>query len=239
MGYRDEDEALRARVAHLETELEATQAELARLRGGESASFGAPNAWLGGPTRLGFEREIPFELDEEGFEELVSILRAELGELGRLDRVGGTLTWATSYSRNQGGRRVEVSMERRRGKTRVVVREHLGQLAGGLFGGIVGGLGGGGLGALIPLTIAGGIAAPWVPLLAVGWVGVTWSGVRLGYGALARRRAGDHARIARRIDEVLAARAPSPKARVAVDDEAEEHHLDEPARTSDARKKEA
>lgn len=217
MGYRDEDEALRARVAHLEAELGEAHAELERLRGASPDAFGEPSTLLGGPTELGFEREIDRELDEETLEEIVGILRHELGDVGRLDRLGGTLTWVTSRDPNQGGRRVEVTIERRRGRTRVVVRERLGQLAGGLFGSIVGGVGGGGLGGVIPAAIFGGVAPVLIPVLALGWVGGTWAAVRLGYGALTRRRAREHARIARRLDTVIGARS---SARVRVEAQA-------------------
>ncbi|MCA9613131.1 MAG: hypothetical protein H6723_10865 [Sandaracinus sp.] len=217
MGYRDEEGALRARVAHLEGELDEAHAEIERLRGASPDAFGEPNALLGGPTELGFEREVDRELDDETLEELVGILRHELGDVGRLDRLGGTLTWVTSRDPNQGGRRVEVTIERRRGRTRVAVRERLGQVAGGLFGGIVGGVGGGGLGGVIPAAIFGGVAPVLIPVLALGWVGGTWAAVRLGYRALTRRRAREHARIARRFDTVIGTRA-NVRARVEEDE---------------------
>lgn len=239
VGYRDDDEALRARVAHLEGELAEANAEIARLKGAKSdEALGRSSAWLGGPTQLGFERELDHELSEEDLEELVSILRVELGELGRTDRVGGTLTWATSHHPNQGGRRVEVTIERRRGRTRLVVRERLGQVAGGLFGGIVGGLGGGGLGGVVPLAIVGGVAAPIIPLLAVGWIGLTWGGVRVAYGALTRRRAEEHARIARRVDTLFAESRPAVRARVEASADDEREELDAAAPTR-ARRREA
>ncbi len=240
MGYRDDEEALRARVAHLKGELAEANAEIARLRGAPSVeAFGRSNAWLGGPTQLGFERELDHELSEEDLEELVSILRVELGELGRTDRVGGTLTWATNHHPNQGGRRVEVTIERRRGRTRLVVRERLGQVAGGLFGGIVGGLGGGGLGGVVPLAIVGGVAAPIIPLLAVGWIGLTWGGVRVAYGALTRRRAEEHARLARRVDALFAESRPGVRARVDASAEEEEREELDAAGATRARRKEA
>jgi hypothetical protein len=227
VGYRDDDEALRARVAHLEGELAEANAELARLKGAKSdEAFGRSNAWLGGATRLGFERELDHELSEEDLEELVSILRLEFGELGRTDRIGGTLTWGTGQHRNQGGRLVEVTVERRRGRTRLVVRESLGLIAGGLFGGIVGGLGGGGLGAVVPLAIVGGVAPPIIPLLAIGWLGLTWGGVRVLYGSLARRRAEGHTRLARRIDSLFAESRPAVRARVEASAEDEREELD-------------
>lgn len=96
VGYRDDNEALRQRLTQLEKELTEAKAQLTPHKPLGSSS----NPFLGGPMRLVFEGETQGELDERVMERLVSHLRRELGESGRIDRVGRSLAWSTTH-RNQ------------------------------------------------------------------------------------------------------------------------------------------
>lgn len=187
MTYRDQNDALRARVGSLERELADARGELADARGAETPEGAPSNVFLGGPTQLEFERAFPGELDEECIGELISIVRSELGQIGRLDRLGGSTAWSSVLG-GGGNTLVEVLIETRRGKTHLKVREGLGNLAGGLFGGVVGGAGGGGLGMIVPLAMLVGVPGAAVPFLAVGWIGAVYGGVRIAFGRLSRRR---------------------------------------------------
>jgi len=204
MGYRDELEALRARNAELEDELVAARREL-RERG--RASDDARNVIVGGPTRLHRELELDGELDDEGLELLVGELRQDLGEIGRTEQLGQTLTWTTALG--QSGRIVEVTCQRRRGKTRILIRENLRQLVGGLFGGGLGGGGGGGMGFVVPLGLRFPAA---IPFLVVGWFVFVYAVVRSIYGRLANKRAASLDRLVIRLERVLRSELPAQQA---------------------------
>jgi len=204
--YRDDAEALRERVSQLEAEL----AELRRPRG----PGGGGNVFLGAPTRLVFEDEVDVELDERSLERLVSILRRELGTLGRIERVGDTLAWVSSVQ--QGQRYVELICEVRDGRTMLRLQESLGQVAGGLFGGVVGGAGGGGLGFVIPLSLVFGAPA-LTPLFALGWVGAVYAATRAGYKRLAKTRGERLGALMNRL--VAEARRATPRVRVGTEED--------------------
>jgi Tfp pilus assembly protein FimV len=101
VGYRDEREALEAKVQELEDDLGEARRTIARLQGeGAAAQPGsdAPSAFLGAPPRLHLERELPFEVSDEGYEAIADILRARLstpaaGNMGNVGQVGRTLTF--------------------------------------------------------------------------------------------------------------------------------------------------
>jgi hypothetical protein len=180
VGYRDELEALRAKNAELEEELAATRREIERDR--RTLRQDEPHWFLGGPSRLTREIELDGELDEEGLELLVDELRREIGEVGRTEQLGQTLTWASNA---QSGRLVEVSCVRRKGRTRITIRENLKQLAGGLFGGGLGGAGGGGMGFVVPLAMR---TPALVPFFIIGWFVLVYAVVRTVYARLAMKR---------------------------------------------------
>jgi hypothetical protein len=169
VAYREEAEALRARVEQLESDLEAARATIRRLEGAaptpaEPAGIGARIA--GGPMSLELERTFDGELPESVNEDILEILRTRFGVLGNVATVGRTFSWSTYGS---SPRWVEVSVARRRGKTEVRMVERLFALTGGLFGGVGGGLGGGGIGLIVPLLIVLRLGA-WIAPLAILWV---------------------------------------------------------------------
>ena len=182
MGYRDDNEALRQRLTQVEKELAEAKAQLTPHR-----ALGPPsNPFLGGPLRLVFQEETQGELDDRGMERLVSHVRRELGESGRVDHLGRSLAWSTSH-RSQ-TRSVEMICEIEDGRTIIRLQESFASLAGGLFGGVVGGVGGGGLGLVLPLMLIFG-SPLMVPLAALGWIVGVYALVRRGYRRLTVRRA--------------------------------------------------
>jgi hypothetical protein len=97
MGYRDDEEALRRRVADLEGELSEAHATIARLQGESATHAGAsdkPNWFLGAPMRLELERELPFEVTDEGYEAIAELARKRFPtSMGGVSQVGRTLTY--------------------------------------------------------------------------------------------------------------------------------------------------
>ena len=96
MGYRDEDESLRARVAVLEEELATAKETIARLTGKRAppvVSVENDSFLLGGPARVVLERQVEGWPGEQGYAAIVALLRARISPLGHADQIGGTLTY--------------------------------------------------------------------------------------------------------------------------------------------------
>jgi len=95
VAYRDDEDGLRLRVADLEQELAEARATIARLRG--EGADAVPNDWgrhdwfTGGPTGLHLERELPFDVSEEGLEAIADVANQRLPG-GSVSLVGRTLT---------------------------------------------------------------------------------------------------------------------------------------------------
>ena len=232
--YRDDREALRARVEQLEGELDEARAEIARLRGEEPVE--RASGWLGAPTRIEHERVIEGELPEAAREEVVELLRAELGQLGRTETLGRTLAWRSEPDPQRGGRRIDVLVTTRGGRTRIHVREHLGALAGGLFGGVVGGAGGG---VGVSLLVTGALLG--LPFMAAGglaFAGLTYGVVRTAFSSVVRYRERELARLTSNLDELVRDAVRTPvRARVEVGEAEEEDDEESAADTREERAK--
>lgn len=219
-AYRDDREALRARVEHLEGELSEARSELDRLRGGgasaEAALARGGNPFLGAPTTLRLRRRVDGELPAEAMDELVDVLRERFGAVGTIEQGGRGLAWKLQPPDTN--RVVQVTVVPADGRTVIRVTERLGNLAGGLFGGIVGGVGGGGLGLVLPLTAL--IAPLAAPVAGAVWLLTTYGAVRAGYRASVRRRATELGAVIDELSEITARRtgtATPPRARVAAE----------------------
>lgn len=233
VGYRDEQEALRAKVDHLERELDEARREIDRLRGEPSTDSGSgktagPGAfWLGAPTRLRFRRSLDGELRADDHEAIVEGLQELFDAEGSVSVFGSTFRW--SLRPPAINRVVDVRIKSKDGRTTIQITERLGNLAGGLFGGIVGGVGGGGVAgvAMAAAALAGAWAAP---LAGVLWIVGTYGAVRTGYHALVKRRAAQLVRAAEQLEAAVRSGAlggavdGAPRARV------EATQGDEPAR---------
>lgn len=222
MGYRDDVEALRARVEQLERENAALRRDNEALRRPpvprESA---AGRVLLGGPLVAMADRTVDGELPVSAHEAVLELLRETGGTLGEAQIVGGTLAWRAGPPHW-----LEVLVSAREGRTRVRVGERLGGLAGALFGGIVGGAGGGGIGVILPLAmlVDPGIALAAAPL----WVASTYA---LARGIFARRSRAREVEIATLTGALAGliereiARAEGP--RVRIEETREEPHGEE------------
>lgn len=197
MGFRDDREAMRARVEALEDELEALRRENATLRRRDGLPGGPATLFFGAPVRLRVERVVDGELHESAHEMLVEEARSRFGALGRVTRVGRSFAWSLGPPAST--RILEISAAPRRGRTTIRVQEQLANVAGGLFGGIVGGLGGGGLGVVLPLSFALRLPFGLLPLVALAWVTTVYAVVRASFRGLATRR---HAELVACADEL-------------------------------------
>jgi serine/threonine protein kinase len=112
------------------------------------------NRWIGGPTTLYVERVIDGEVPDAEFPTMVEEIRRELRNPGQVSQLGRSFSWLATRGAST-RRDLEVAVTVRGGRTRITIREHLGNLIGGMYGGIGGGMGGGGLGPI--MGILGGV----------------------------------------------------------------------------------
>jgi len=217
VAYRDDNEALRARVESLERELDQARDEIARMRVGDRREVsleGPGRAWLGAPTVLRYERRFDGELSAHDHETVAELLEERFGAEGRGSVLGSTFRWSLHPpARN---RVIDVRIKSADGRTRLVVTERLGHMAGGLFGGIVGGVGGGGLPGVVMGAIAmfGGWTAP---LAGAAWILAVYGAVRFGFRRLGERRARELLDARDALERTIRERgatAPSPRTRV-------------------------
>lgn len=228
-AYRDDREALAARIEDLERELELARDELARLRRGGDGEPAEKSVFLGGPTHVVHERTLDGELPDEALDEVIETLRFTFGQMGRSETIGRTFAWQTEIDPQQGGRRVQVFVARRGGQTRLRVEERMGGLAGGLFGGVVGGAGLGGVGAIIGAVAPTGLLLPFGLAGAALWMGLTYGIVRTSFAAVSNRRNAQLFRLAEELEQVMAnalRAAPAVRARVETDAEHEEAEVE-------------
>lgn len=140
---------------------------------------------LGASSSLHFEARVAGEIPSECFDLMLHEIHAVLGEPGSNSRAGKSLSWQTTQSQGQPGRRLGVTVTAARGETLIRIDEKLQGLIGGLFGGLLGGLGGGGM-SMIALPL---VFAPWsVPLFVGGWLGGTYVLTRTIYKRMVARR---------------------------------------------------
>jgi hypothetical protein len=133
------------------------------------------------------EIELPGELQESGFERIVTAIQTQSREHGQPSLLGRTLTWRAETANKS--RTIQIVVSSRDGHTLVRLEENLTQLAVGLFAGTTAGFGigvGVGVGLPIALEVIGSVlfavAAP------VGIVGISYIASRAIYREVVRRR---------------------------------------------------
>ncbi|PYO78820.1 MAG: hypothetical protein DMD63_06145 [Gemmatimonadetes bacterium] len=124
------------------------------------------NPWIGAPSVIIYEVEVPREVRPDSFEVLVNMIQRAMGDPGHVSTLGRSLHFALVHQQ----RRLQISIVPRGGRTTIRVDERLAPLIGGLFGGIVGG-GGGGVGGGMALPL--GIALTHSPVAGFGAFGAT------------------------------------------------------------------
>lgn len=144
-----------------------------------------PNPWIGGPTRLLYERVVDVDVPDTEFPGMVEEIRRGLGVVGQVSQLGRSFSWTGS----RGGREMEVAVSVRAGRTRITVQENLSNLIGGVFGGIGGGMGGGGMGLIMGVFIGAlGLTEAAVPFIIPLWLATTYAVARTTYRYSAARR---------------------------------------------------
>lgn len=232
-------EELLAMLADLGVSADAAARSMDEVGAPAEESAGEPGGWLGGPKRIVFEGEIEGELADDRREDVVEVVRETLGDAGRVEALGRTVTWAPTPSANNQQRRLSVKVRVRDGRTRIRVDEDLTPVRLGSWLGF--GLGGGfGLGTL---AIAAGKAARsgavavlvWGLILAASLL-VAWAVTR----AVSERRKRELRKLFDKVREEVArgavpsrARQPLPRARVAPASDADEQLAEEEAAAAD------
>jgi serine/threonine protein kinase len=146
------------------------------------------NIIIGGPTRLVYERVIEGELNEGDYPVMVEEIRVTLKELGQVSQLGHSFTWTLNKG-TSGTRNLEVFVNVRNGRTRIIVQENLNNLIGAVFGGIGGGLGGGGMGPLMGIMFGGLHLNPVGMVFVIPmWLTLVFGTARTSYYYAVKRR---------------------------------------------------
>ena len=138
------------------------------------------NYWVGAPTSIVYEVEVPREVRPDQLENMVIMIQRALGDPGHVSALGRSLNFALVHQQ----RRLQISIVPRQGRTTIRVDERLAPVIGGIFGGVVGG-GGGGVGGGMSLPL--GIALTHSPLVGVSAFGATAFAAYLAARGIFRR----------------------------------------------------
>ena len=161
------------------------------------------NFFIGGPTRLLFERTVAGEVDDADFPILVEEIRILMSEVGTVSQLGRSFTWTLNKGASGIGRMMEVAVTARGGRTRIIIQESLQNLIGGIWGGVGGGMGGGGLGPLMGGLIGGKVlvaAAAW--FIVPAWLTITYFTARTAYFYSVKNKQDELERLANRLAEI-------------------------------------
>jgi hypothetical protein len=220
--YRDDRDADRARIESLEAELAAANKRVSELEHKESTALvrvsdgavaltstpSASKTWFGAPLEMVLEREFAGTFPTDKFEDLIEPIRTALRDSGRTEILKSSLTWTASAGPKSTGPFLVVTVSVRGGKTRLVVSDKLGQLAGAIFGGVGGGVGGGTI--ILPILAGAAIAPVAIPIALLAWAGGTWVGCRSLFKWRARKRAEGVQRMFDLLGEIIEAEIERP-----------------------------
>jgi hypothetical protein len=169
-----------------------------------------PNQWIGGPTRIYFERVVDVEVPEAEFPTMVEEIRRLVRNVGQVSQLGRSFSWGAV--RGTSRRDLEVAVSVRGGRTRITIQENLNLLIGAVYGGIGGGMGGGGMGPI--MGILGGALNFHPPaLLAIVpfWLATTFVTARTVYRKTTRKRVRELEALADRLAEFARDLVPEPR----------------------------
>jgi hypothetical protein len=166
--------------------------------------------------RIVLETEIEGEIDPAEFEEIVDSIASAMGDRGRVQVLGRTLSWTPSPAMGGGQTRMlEISVRARRGKTRVRVDENLRQTYLGLYVGLGVGMGvGGAFGVGMPVGL--GSHNPMLGLLLSVAIFVTsFLVAHVAYDSVRRRRSRElealHEKVVAAVEEATEAKPTHAK----------------------------
>lgn len=175
----------------------AAEAVAGRSHGVTPIPAPRPNRFIGGPTRLLYERVVEGEVSDAEFPVMVEEIRRMLGIVGQVSQLGRSFSWNGTRGKR---RELEVAVSVRGGRTRIIVQENLSSLIGGIFGGIGGGMGGGGMGFVISILIQGlGLPEASVAAIMPLWLAATFVTARTVYHYSVKGRARDLEQLADRL----------------------------------------
>jgi hypothetical protein len=143
---------------------------------------------FGPPLRTLLEDEIDGEIGPEMHEDIVDAIQVVMGDAGRVQIVGKTLTWQPTMTPQNPPRALTVTVRARNGRTILRVDERHTNLALGLYLGLGLGLG---LGGGMPLVAGLTAAFKSVLISALGFVGMALFALFLArtiYTVVARKR---------------------------------------------------
>ncbi len=164
---------------------------------------------LGEDLSLVFERVVPGEIGDRGFEDVVAVLQQGTFDHGQPNLLGRTLTWQTETPTKT--RSLQVVVSSRDGETHIRVEERLHQLAGGLFGGITAGVGAGvGVGVGLPVGIVTLGSALFAVAFPLGIATISFIGARAIYRAVVAHRRKILGDLLERVSRAVADNAAPP-----------------------------
>jgi serine/threonine protein kinase len=207
-------EALAAEVGIAPNAVRAA-ADALRARPGAAAAPAEAlrsNPWIGGPTRLHFERVVEGELPETEYQTMVDEIRRELKNVGSVNQLGRSFSWAAARSGSP-HRDLEVAVSVRGGRTRITIHENLSPLIGAIYGGIGGGMGGGGIGPIIAVVASLHVPVPLLGLVLPLWLATTFVTARTAFHRMTRRRKEQLAHLTETLAATAQALAPERPAR--------------------------
>ncbi len=159
---------------------------------------------LGAPLRLSHERWVDGPVGPGFFDEISDELRAAVGHPGEIKIEGRNMSWSSS------GRTIAVNTSRRGDRTLVRIEERTGELAAALHLGMGLPVAVGGLGWILPVALAVLHMPLLIPLLFIGWSGLSFLLARTIFGAIVRRRDHELATVAEEVGEASRAKPAQP-----------------------------
>jgi hypothetical protein len=169
--------------------------------------------WLGSPLQVAAERVVGGQASEARYEQVVDEIESTFATRGQAETLGRSLTWRTDHPVLGKRRAVQVRVTSQGGRTRIQIRERLGELAVTLYGGI---LLGGGVGGVATIL---GIGAGWLGhgleagLLSAGWLAGMYALSRSVFRAVSRRKRADLEALSDRVAEIATASESDAEAR--------------------------
>jgi hypothetical protein len=128
----------------------------------------APPRLFGFPTTLRVDRSAEGEVPDTEFATVVAEIQTELGTVGQVSRLGGTLLWSARAAGDV-GRNLQITVKPAEGKTEISVVEEVETLGRSIGGSVVGWVGGG----LVGMAVALGVGAAETSL--VPFFGIAFS----------------------------------------------------------------